>query len=149
MSRFARSRPAAGSENGLGGVAHQPGRVACLRARPALEQAGAELAVNGLFAAQLAVAGELLDILRAPESDLPATTELLSSLPVTSPVLARSLPRILQHDIAPKFPLDLVAKDLDYLIQQAGDQGTPVLDAVLHRVRARAATDDIVALATA
>jgi hypothetical protein len=45
--------------------------------------------------------------------------------------------------------LDLVAKDLDYLIQQAGDQGTPVLDAVLHRVRARAATDDIVALATA
>jgi 3-hydroxyisobutyrate dehydrogenase-like beta-hydroxyacid dehydrogenase len=73
-------------------------------------QAGAKLAVNGLFAAQLAVAGELLDILRAAESDLPATTELLSSLPVTSPVLARSLPRILQHDIAPKFPLDLVAK---------------------------------------
>jgi 3-hydroxyisobutyrate dehydrogenase len=108
-----------------------------------------KLAVNGLFAAQLAVAGELLDILRMADGDVPAAAALLESLPVTSPVLARSLPRILQGDTAPNFPLDLVAKDLDYLIQQAGDQGMPVLDAVLQRVRARDSTEDIVALATA
>jgi 3-hydroxyisobutyrate dehydrogenase len=108
-----------------------------------------KLAVNGLFAAQLAVAGELLDILRMADSDIAAAAALLESLPVTSPVLARSLPRVLEGDTAPNFPLDLVGKDLHYLIRQAGDQGTPVLDAVLQRVRARGSTDDIVALATA
>jgi 3-hydroxyisobutyrate dehydrogenase-like beta-hydroxyacid dehydrogenase len=115
----------------------------------AADAARLKLAVNGLFAAQLAVAGELLEILRAADSDVAAAAALLESLPVTSPVLARSLPRILQGDAAPNFPLDLVAKDLDYLIQQAGDHGTPVLDAVLQRVRARGPKDDIIALATA
>jgi 3-hydroxyisobutyrate dehydrogenase len=108
-----------------------------------------KLVVNGLFAAQLAVVGELLDILRSADASLSDTAALLSSLPVTSPALARSLPRILEHDTAPNFPLALVAKDLDYLLGQADGQHTPVLAAVLRRARARAATDDIVALATA
>jgi 3-hydroxyisobutyrate dehydrogenase len=124
----------------LAGAVHHVGDVA--------DAARLKLAVNGLFAAQLAVAGELLDILRTESGDVQAAVALLESLPVTSPVLARSLPRILQGDTTPNFPLDLVAKDLDYLIQQAGDRGTPVLDAVLQRVRARRSTDDIVALAT-
>jgi hypothetical protein len=54
-----------------------------------------------------------------------------------------------EHDTAPNFPLELVAKDLDYLIQQAGEHRPPLLDAALRRVRARNPTDDIVALATA
>jgi 3-hydroxyisobutyrate dehydrogenase len=124
----------------IAGAVHHVGDVA--------DAARLKLAVNGLFAAQLAVAGELLDILRAADGDLPAAAALLESLPVTSPALARSLPRVLERDTAPNFPLDLVAKDLDYLIQQADDRGTPVLAAVLQRVRDRDPTDDIVALAT-
>jgi 3-hydroxyisobutyrate dehydrogenase len=115
----------------------------------AADAARLKLVVNGLFAAQLAVAGELLDTLRTAHTDLPGTARLLSSLPVTSPALARALPRIIEHDIAPNFPLELVAKDLDYLIREAADHRPPVLEAVLRRVRARNASDDIVALATA
>jgi 3-hydroxyisobutyrate dehydrogenase-like beta-hydroxyacid dehydrogenase len=72
---------------------------------------------------------------------------VLAELPVASPAPVRSLPRVLEHDTAPLFPLELVAKDLEYLIQQAGEEGTPVPDAVLERVRAGAPSDDIVALA--
>src|SRR5919109_2149854 len=125
----------------IAGAVHHVGEVA--------HAARLKLVINGLFAAQLAVAGELLDILRTADADLARTASLLSSLPVTSPALARSLPRILEHDTAPNFPLELVAKDLDYLIRQADDHRAPVLEAVLRRVRVRSATDDIVALATA
>jgi 3-hydroxyisobutyrate dehydrogenase len=125
----------------IAGTVHHVGAAA--------DAARLKLVINGLFATQLAVAGELLDILRSANADVRAAATLLSSLPVTSPALARSLPRILDGDTAPNFPLHLVAKDLDYLIAQAGDHGTPLLDAVLRRVRARSATDDIVALATA
>ena len=133
-----RVRPVLGD---IAGAVHHVGHVA--------DAARLKLVINGLFAAQLAVAGELLDILRTADADLPRTASLLSSLPVTSPALARSLPRILEHDTAPNFPLELVDKDLDYLIRQADDHRAPVLEAVLRRVRVRSATDDIVALATA
>jgi 3-hydroxyisobutyrate dehydrogenase len=114
----------------------------------AADAARLKLVVNGLFAAQLAVAGELFDILRSTGADLADATAVLSSLPVISPALARSLPRILDGDTAPNFPLELVAKDLDYLIEQAHGLRPPLLEAILQRVRGRTATDDIVALAT-
>jgi 3-hydroxyisobutyrate dehydrogenase len=124
----------------IAGAVHHVGDVA--------DAARLKLVVNGLFTAQLAVAGELLEILRTADADLSSAATLLSSLAVTSPALARSLPRILEGDTAPNFPLDLVAKDLEYLMQQADSRPAPILEAVLRRVRARGATDDIVALAT-
>jgi 3-hydroxyisobutyrate dehydrogenase-like beta-hydroxyacid dehydrogenase len=104
--------------------------------------------VNGLLATQLAVAGELLDILRRFDVDLAAAAELITSLPVTAPALARSLPRILAGDTAPAYPLDLAAKDLRYLRAAAGR--THVLTAVgdtLDRAARNDGTRDIVALA--
>ena len=124
----------------IAGAVHHVGDVA--------DAARLKLVVNGLFAAQLAVAGELLDMLRTADADVTGIAALLGTLPVTSPALARSLPRILESDTAPNFPLELVAKDLDYLTQQADGHPVPVLEAVLRRVRARTPTDDIVALAT-
>ena len=124
----------------IAGAVHRVGSAA--------DAAWLKLVVNGLFAAQLAVAGEVPDILRSSDTELAEATALLSSLPVTTPVLARSLPRTLDGDTAPNFPLELVAKDLEYLMRQADGLRTPVLEAVLDRVRGRTATDDIVALAT-
>lgn len=109
-----------------------------------------KLVVNGLLATQLAVVGELLDVLRRSGIDLAAAAELLGSLSVTSPAVVRSLPRILGDDTAPAFPLDLAAKDVRYLRAVAGTAG--VLAAVGDALDAAARDDgtrDIVAIATA
>lgn len=107
-----------------------------------------KLVVNGLLAAQLAVAGELLEVLRRSGVELGPAADLLAGLPVTAPALARSLPRILAGEVSPNFPLDLAAKDLRYLRADAGP--APVLAAVgdaLDRAARDDGARDIVALA--
>lgn len=115
---------------------------------PAGHAAVLKLVVNGLLATQLAVAGELLEVLGRFDVALGPATELLAALPVTAPALARSLPRILAGEVTPNFPLELAAKDLRYLRAAAGP--APVIAAVGDALD-RAAQDDggrdIVALA--
>lgn len=107
-----------------------------------------KLAVNGLLATQLLVLGELLDVLRRSEVDLGAAAELLASLPVTSPALARSLPRVLAGDTTPAFPLELAAKDLRYLRAAAGSsQLLAVVGDAVDRAARHDGTRDVVALA--
>jgi len=109
-----------------------------------------KLVVNGMLVAQLAAAGELLAVARSGGVDPAAAAELLAGLPVASPALARSLPRAVSGDLAPAFPLDLVAKDVGYLLDAAGGD-VPVLRATGDRVAALIAAggdgDDVVALA--
>ncbi len=108
------------------------------------DAAALKLAVNGLLATQLAVAGELLDMLRDGGVDLHAAASVLGTLPVASPVLSAALPRVLGGALAPNFPLDLVDKDLGYLLAQMAE--APVLEAVRRRVRAGDPGRDVLSL---
>ncbi len=90
-----------------------------------------KLAVNGLFAAQVAAYAETFGFLQRNGVSVDATTEFLSSLPITSPGLQRILGLFDAADFAPNFPIELVAKDLDYLVAAAAAVGAelPVAEA--------------------
>ncbi len=74
----------------------------------------AKLAVNALFAAQISAFGEVMAALRIAGLSDTAVTELFSGLPVTSPALVGIGNLIAAGDDEPRFPIDLVAKDLRY-----------------------------------
>jgi 3-hydroxyisobutyrate dehydrogenase len=106
-----------------------------------------KLAANGLLAAQLAASGELLEMCRDGVADLQAAAAVLATLPVASPVLAGALSRVVSgDDLPPNFPLDLVDKDLGYLLCEGAD--APVLEATRARVRAGDPHADVLSLAS-
>lgn len=101
------------------------------RVGPIGNAAALKLAINGLFAAQVAAYAEIVGFIE--RSDL-ATTEALAtlkSLPITSPGLERILGLIEERDYRPNFPIHLVAKDLAYLVDTAGKHNseTPLMAA--------------------
>ncbi len=96
------------------------------------QAATVKLAINGLFAAQVAAYSETVGLLERSGLDTPMITDLLAALPITSPGLARVLGLIASGDHAPNFPIRLVAKDLGYLASAAAslDHELPVGAAV-------------------
>ncbi len=106
------------------------------------QAATVKLAINGLFAAQVAAYSETVGLLERSGLDTSTITELLTALPITSPGLARILGLIATADHAPNFPIRLVAKDLDYLASTAAslDHELPV-GAAVRDVFAGAAAD--------
>lgn len=94
-----------------------------------------KLAVNALFAAQVAMMAEQLTVLARQGVDLPHALEALKSLPVTSPAAAGAARAMLVRDFAPQFPIDLVVKDLGYA-RQAGGGAMPLTTAVADRFQA-------------
>lgn len=100
------------------------GRV--VHAGPVGQGAVLKLVVNALFATQVALVAELLAAAE-PAGMAPAhLVELLADLPVLSPAARGAAALMVAGDHAPRFPVDLVAKDLAY----AGALGaTPVVDA--------------------
>lgn len=90
-----------------------------------------KLAVNGLFAAQVAAFAEHVGFLVANGQDLADATSFLAGLPITSPGLQRILGLIAEADYAPNFPVELVAKDLGYLVSTAaaGRSAMPMAEA--------------------
>ncbi len=98
------------------------------RARPVLEIMGRtihhigpagtgavfKLAVNALFAIQVAAMGELLSFLRANGISMEKAAALLGELPVTSPAAKGTATAIASGNHAPLFPVSLVVKDLAY-----------------------------------
>ena len=83
-----------------------------------------KLAINGLFAAQVAAYAEIVGFLERSSVDDETARATLSALPITSPGLQRVLGLIGQRNFEPNFPVRLVAKDLDYLADTSGDLGT-------------------------
>lgn len=79
----------------------------------------AKLAVNLLFASQVAVLAETLGVLAQAGIDDRSALALLAELPTTSPALKGIGTLIAARDYAPLFPIDLVVKDLDYYRQTA------------------------------
>lgn len=120
----ARARPLFGV---LGGAVHHVGAGG----------AGAwlKLAVNALFAAQVAAVGEQLAVLRRAGIDPQRALEALRAMPVLSPAAAGAGALMLAGNYAPQAPVDLIAKDLGYAIAEARRVGgaIPLAEAVKER----------------
>lgn len=100
-----------------------------------------KLAINGLFAAQVAAYGEMVGFVERSGLDPAAAIETLAGLPITSPGLQRILGLIGERRFEPNFPVHLVAKDLSYLVDTAGDVGAsvPIADSARRVFEQRAA----------
>jgi len=81
--------------------------------------ATSKLIVNALLATQIATIAELLGVAERSGLAVGATMDLLASLPVTSPAVARAGGAMINRAFNPNFPVDLVAKDLRYLSELA------------------------------
>ncbi len=103
------------------------------RARPALRVLGSalhhlgpvgsgmlvKLAVNALFAVQIASLGEMLGLFRKSGIDVEAALAALSATPVASPAVKVTARAIQAANFAPQFPIELVEKDLNYVAAAA------------------------------
>ncbi len=78
-----------------------------------------KLAINGLFAAQVAAYAEVAGFIERSDLDTDGALETLGALPITSPGLQRILGLIGARAYEPNFPVHLVAKDLRYLADTA------------------------------
>ena len=105
-----------------------------------------KLAVNALFASQVAVIAELLAFMHRSELDSGTVLEVLSGLAVTSPAAKVAAQAIAARNFAPLFPIALVAKDLQYAIAAARSRGAelPVVERT-HALFERAAAMDFAA----
>lgn len=85
-----------------------------------------KLVINALLAVQTAAFAELFSALHKGGFAKPQLQQLLGNLPVTSPVMTAMLEFFVQEDYAPRFPIELVAKDLGYalaFIEGTGSHG--------------------------
>ncbi|MEM8705189.1 MAG: NAD(P)-dependent oxidoreductase [Actinomycetota bacterium] len=85
-----------------------------------------KLAVNGLFATQVALFAETVGLLGRAGMAAGEATAFLGGLPITSPGLERILGLIATGDHSPNFPIELVAKDLGYLVSTAARLDAPM-----------------------
>jgi 3-hydroxyisobutyrate dehydrogenase len=91
-----------------------------------------KLFVNTLFAAQVAIYGEIINSIQASDLDTEASLAFISSLPITSPGLQRIVGLVGAANFAPNFPIELVAKDLGYASAAVGSLrgSAPITEAV-------------------
>ncbi|MFB9991641.1 NAD(P)-dependent oxidoreductase [Deinococcus oregonensis] len=91
-----------------------------------------KLAVNALFAVQVAALGELLGLLRVAGIEEARTAQVLGALPVMSPAAKGGLTSMVARDFTPLFLVRLVEKDLGYATGEARALGTdlPLTSAV-------------------
>lgn len=82
-----------------------------------------KLLVNGLFAVQVAAWAELLAA--GQQQGVPGSQvlQVLGDLPVSSPAALAAGNQIVEQKFAPLFPIDLVEKDLAYLLQLRSENG--------------------------
>lgn len=85
-----------------------------------------KLAINGLFAAQVAAFAEAAALIERSEVTTSVGYELLDGLPITAPGLRRALGLIRDRQFDPNFPVSLVAKDLAYLVDVSHAKATPL-----------------------
>jgi 3-hydroxyisobutyrate dehydrogenase len=104
-----------------------------------------KLAVNALFGIQVAAIAELLALLRNSDGDLAAMTEVLASLPVTSPAVKGALSLMQARLDAPLFPIDLVEKDFAYALGQSDAAALP-MTAAGHECFTKAKAEGLAAL---
>lgn len=86
-----------------------------------------KLAVNTLFASQVAVMAELLAMFDTEGVNVERAVQQLVATPIASPAMGPVSALMLASDHAPRFPVDLVAKDLGYAVSA---RKMPVAEAV-------------------
>ncbi|MEO0558261.1 MAG: NAD(P)-dependent oxidoreductase [Bacteroidota bacterium] len=91
---------------------------------PTGQGAAMKLAVNALFATQVAAMGELFGALRGAGLEDDRIVEVLTAVPVTSPAAGGALRAMAAGAFDPLFPIDLVEKDLRYALELATDAPT-------------------------
>ncbi|MEM9997369.1 MAG: NAD(P)-dependent oxidoreductase [Bacteroidota bacterium] len=79
-----------------------------------------KLAVNMLFAAQVATLADTIRVFQTSDLDVDGALDTLGALPVTSPIMERMRPLLLRDAFPPNFPIALVEKDLRYFTEAAG-----------------------------
>lgn len=85
--------------------------------------ASLKLAVNAMFAIELAAFTQCVDMLSRSGLDRQQALELLAGMPITSPAVAGVSKLIAAERYAPLFPIDLVEKDLRYAAAHAEARG--------------------------
>jgi 3-hydroxyisobutyrate dehydrogenase len=78
-----------------------------------------KLAVNALFAAQLQSIAELLGFLAHNGFEVKAAAALLGQFPIVAPPIAVAASMMAAQNIAPLFTIDLIEKDLGYILETA------------------------------
>ena len=74
-----------------------------------------KLAVNGLLAIQVAAYAEMVGLVERSAMDTDRALDVFAHLPLTSAPMQHMLGRFARCEFEPNFPIDLVAKDMDYL----------------------------------
>lgn len=82
-----------------------------------------KLAINTLFAAQLASIAELLGFLSRNGIEAEQAAGLLASFPIVAPPIAGAAKMMAAKNMAPMFTIDLIEKDLGYIIDTAEASG--------------------------
>jgi 3-hydroxyisobutyrate dehydrogenase-like beta-hydroxyacid dehydrogenase len=82
-----------------------------------------KLAVNALFAAQLGSVAELLGFLARNGFESGQAAELLGGFPIVAPPVAGAARMMAARSTAPLFTIDLIEKDLGYLLDTATASG--------------------------
>lgn len=82
-----------------------------------------KLAVNGLYAVQVAAMAELLGVLDNAGVDEHRAADVMGDLAVMSPALRAATVGMVARSFAPQFPVRLVAKDMRLLQALAADAG--------------------------
>jgi 3-hydroxyisobutyrate dehydrogenase len=82
-----------------------------------------KLAVNTLFAAQLQSVAELLGFLTRNGFELVQAAELLGQFPIVAPPVAGAAKMMAAKSTAPLFTIDLIEKDLGYILDAAAASG--------------------------
>jgi 3-hydroxyisobutyrate dehydrogenase len=108
------------------------------RARPVLSAMGsaiqyvgptgngafAKLIVNSLLGIQAAAMAELIGLAERNHIDVSMMVEVVSHTAVCSSAAASTAKAMLASQFAPKFPIELLAKDMQYVANCASDAGT-------------------------
>lgn len=102
----------------IGGAVHHAGPVGAGTA--------VKLAVNTLFAVQVAALAEVIAGLDASGADVARALEIFSTTPVCSPAAGAAAASMLARNFAPLFPVDLMEKDLGYALATGGVPARPI-----------------------
>ncbi|MDH4441549.1 MAG: NAD(P)-dependent oxidoreductase [Rhizobium sp.] len=78
-----------------------------------------KLSINALFAAQLASIAEVLGFLSRNGFTVTRAAELIGQFPIVAPPIAGAARMMAAGDNAPLFTIDLMSKDLAYLLETA------------------------------
>jgi len=93
----------------------------------------AKLAINAIFAAEIAVMAEGFKMLQRAGMGT-ALQDVLPELPIMSPAMKGVFALMMKGDHAPRFPIDLVEKDLRYFLESLKDSSSAPLIRCAHDI---------------